>query len=883
MKDYLSASCCCGVQPRDVITSVNHSRPRLVAALLEKRQCARFILAPPKYGKKYIAVEYAHVVFDFNDTYWIDCTSPYFMRDLDNDSLIDQIAENSLDMKLIVFADVPRLDGSRRKNFFTMLRELLRLSIEVIVTSYPELGDSIPHFLESQVLNPCDLTLTEVELRNTNHNDISTDCNGNFELPVVAPRAWRGGFKNIHLEEHVAKHDRDTALVKLLMYIFAECEIDDLVDVSGLSCVESICYSIERYEPHIFVDLKKRTICTERVSIEDIELVFRDFIRKDLNKTIDVDEKHFFKNVADMLFSRGDTRRGLSVIDTFLKQNEKVRWASKECEAILKSGSCAGTLAMLRDVSVRNVGDVASKMYLEFLFFLFTCQYDRCSDLGVRIANAASMPLNIVFITLSLLTIYSDKEKSFRAVSKLSSLHQNINNLPKKLSDLDDFFTEKRILQLAELIEISYDDLYKGLIYLATLVENSCKEQKPIDEDSTYLHFLIASYFEFFLRSLDTSIDKKWAIRKILSKERHTENACTLIKHLIEFVFDSSVALSKGGKMTIHNILACKASQSLLTYLAKRYQIDIPKILLEEVDEYCLVQSQDIKQATLFVREDKSNTISTSIASKNSQIRRGATRLSRETFAPTLSINVFGPVAFSVGGINIASEFVKRKKLLLLLGLLVLNKGRELSRDEIMSVLWDETCVNKKSNSNNLYTMVSTINRFFERTIGSKYIIKGKCGYFLDTVCVKTDYDAFVDICKSLYYLEFTAIEWKEIIETLRGEFAEPFLKQLPDNDFVNIKRAEISLRLIDSLVAAGQKLLVEGEYRGCLEFAKEALTYDVAREDAYHLLMSSQSKLEQRSAAIQTYFRCKKNLNSALGLDPSNSIKDIYRQVLDM
>lgn len=117
MSDFLMSCSCRGRRPKHVASSAAHSRPHLIADLLRSRDVARFLVAPTGFGKSTVAAEYAQVVFSFRQTFWVNCESPCFLRDLDAGIIASRVAEIGGAGSLVVFDDLPRMDASRVEVF----------------------------------------------------------------------------------------------------------------------------------------------------------------------------------------------------------------------------------------------------------------------------------------------------------------------------------------------------------------------------------------------------------------------------------------------------------------------------------------------------------------------------------------------------------------------------------------------------------------------------------------------------------------------------------------------------------------------------------------------------------------------------------------------
>ena len=58
---------------------------------------------------------------------------------------------------------------------------------------------------------------------------------------------------------------------------------------------------------------------------------------------------------------------------------------------------------------------------------------------------------------------------------------------------------------------------------------------------------------------------------------------------------------------------------------------------------------------------------------------------------PRLTVNLFGRLEVKVGDVAVESGHLSRQKVRSLLALLVLNRGRDVSRDRLAAQLWPES------------------------------------------------------------------------------------------------------------------------------------------------------------------------------------------------
>ncbi|MDO4291477.1 MAG: BTAD domain-containing putative transcriptional regulator, partial [Eggerthellaceae bacterium] len=270
-------------------------------------------------------------------------------------------------------------------------------------------------------------------------------------------------------------------------------------------------------------------------------------------------------------------------------------------------------------------------------------------------------------------------------------------------------------------------------------------------------------------------------------------------------------------------------------------------------------------------------------ASQASSIARAsdaAAHASARTAVPTLRVTLFGGVEAHIGGQLVDPRLLSRRKAKTLLALLVLSHGRETSRDRLSGLLWPDREL--EASRRNFYSVWSHLKRTLEVDGRCPYLIRSPTGCRLDARLVSSDAYDFEALTRSLLFGTSDKEDWEHLYARVSGEFAEELAPYEEHNEVIDALRDRYRVQLVDGLVAASTRLGMQGEARGSLWFAREALGRDKTREDAYVALMEAQIASGQRSAALDTYFSCRRFLTEQLGIDPSPRIVDLYCSVIE-
>lgn len=247
---------------------------------------------------------------------------------------------------------------------------------------------------------------------------------------------------------------------------------------------------------------------------------------------------------------------------------------------------------------------------------------------------------------------------------------------------------------------------------------------------------------------------------------------------------------------------------------------------------------------------------------------------------PTLMVSLFGGVEAWVGTDGSDLRQIKRRNAKIALAMLAMNHGREIPKERMASTLWPDASADAARQ--NLYAIWSYLRKVLRVGSSCPYLISTQTGYKVDSRFVASDSQRFEELCKDLLFGRNDKDAWEELYEKVSGDFSEDFLPEITDNVYVDAMRRRFRMQLVDGLVEASNRMEREGETRGAIWFAREALRRDHTREDAYIALMEAQIACNQRGAALDTYFECRRHLSEQLGIDPSRRIVELYRSVIE-
>ncbi len=263
--------------------------------------------------------------------------------------------------------------------------------------------------------------------------------------------------------------------------------------------------------------------------------------------------------------------------------------------------------------------------------------------------------------------------------------------------------------------------------------------------------------------------------------------------------------------------------------------------------------------------------------------------LQRLVYRPAYRLVVRSLGSFGVwrGEVEIRDRDWRSIKARQLLQLLLVERGRMLSRERIMDMLWPG--LEAESASNNLRVTLSRLIKAIEPgrpdgaptyyiiQHGDTYGFNSESDHSYDTAEFTNAVDAgHGALHKGLR--EEAIAHFRRAIELYGGTF-------LPDclyEDWSVVERERLGLLFNEASLRLGSLLLEDGNPHEAIGLAWRVLEYDQAQEEAYQVLMRAYSSLGERSTALRLYARCVTALDQELGVDPLPETVALYDQLAD-
>jgi len=247
----------------------------------------------------------------------------------------------------------------------------------------------------------------------------------------------------------------------------------------------------------------------------------------------------------------------------------------------------------------------------------------------------------------------------------------------------------------------------------------------------------------------------------------------------------------------------------------------------------------------------------------------------------TLQVKMLGSFSLESGGQKVDDNANRSKKVWLLLAYLVYHRGRTVSQEELVDLLWGEE--EKSSNPlNALKTMLHRVRTMLNKLGGSaghELIVRRGGSYAWNTeVPMEYDVEQFEQLCRAAQDSEDEDQRldcWLRALELYNGDFltklgAERWV--VPIGVYYHNMYLGVALEALDLLEGRGRK-------EEAADLCRRALKIDDYQEDLYRHLIRNLLGLNRQKEAMTVYDEMSELFFSNFGVMPAEDIRAMYRE----
>lgn len=854
-----------GTGPEARKEPTHYPRNRLVSKLLQDRSVLRVICAPRGYGKTSLAHEYADRLFTGRAVRWVDASVPSFLADLDRWHAVGFDGPGPGESALIVLDDVPWLHEERAATLAKCIDAFLEHGTEVLATTLPSCDCLSSLQAERVFVSAADLEITEQECLDGQDSEKSI-------ARVHALRMWRGAKSDfMGRVPAVAWGEDEGARSRVLEWFFEEklsLEVLRasvaiailgegplaLLGATGFTSRGEDVRILARDYPFLGIDPAHDQFSVACASIGTLS---RALAESGATGLVRGKSGRFTRDMLGILLQRGQFSRAEEVLNAFCTDTQCAQWLLDCGWELLDKGefelvdsllgrcpdevfASSSILQVLRAWDSGLLGDGReSAFYAQRVLRTWSAEESREDERQQAVGALAYLAL----------VAFAGKGASIYAKTEFSSALAPVTAegfLARTVDFCSDVELERALAPdrdgargaLEKMREPAEESRAKGLYALFTQNEDRLK--------GNYLYRLAFH----LLCYVDSDALKPVVLGigcELMARSRRNGISSCSEALVVRDLWERGFFGSAGS--------AAKRDAEVFEGAAR---------ILRKMHE-----SSDEGQA------DIPWEIESHLSSRGGA--RGPRPAKKAGDVDMLSIRLFGSFEATVGG-RCIKEGEWRKKSKLLVILLVLNSGRDVSRDTLFTEIWPG--LSRVRALDNFYSAWSVACALFGN---GPYIERQESFCRVNTRYVVSDVAEFEKLVRRLLTEHPDTNTLLDMYARIEALYRGGLVPSETENRTINAQRVRYQAMYVDAMIAATDCSLKANDARLALWFARKGMETGQQREDLYEALARAQVAGGQRCSAIKTYFQCKEYLRENLGLDPSYDMQDLYDKLISV
>ncbi|MEG2530203.1 MAG: bacterial transcriptional activator domain-containing protein [Raoultibacter sp.] len=878
MNSYLQSTACKGRKPKQLPLFHHQSRSTLLAKMLQERNVVRFLVAPKSFGKTALALEYAESIFSLEHVFWVDAKHPCFLRDLDKGIIGSGLLAQSTQASLVVFDDLPYLNSDRCEGLSKTFDALLARGWEVVATTVPT----------CDVFDSCQVDKVRFDARALllDDEEVNASC-GVCDAKVLAHHLlieripgiyWGGSDRDRRFLSGIAQEDLPAEML-LPLFVMMVLKRGTFEDIAALTrCWRNdVVAALAADHPYLGIDLRGETFDAASFAMDDIAATLGTRLEKMALASRCDSADVFVAQLAHLLLKSqaGEGSRACALM-SLCGAPQRMQWLAIHQEALLRDGILVFSQRLFESIPPSCGEKDASLLVLSGWRLLLLGNRTVAIEQACRVVFDCDADRTDRMLAGLLAARYGDEEVSARSQEVLAALAlldtRDRVDMCRRLSvEASKLLCVKappnevriRFLEFLNAVFLCLRfDAEQGLTLVCEQVERGKVSKAP-------------EYFDLGAIVMIMSLER---IQLMREQGQMTKASMQLSHRLAAGVrsFVSDAARLGVMSVCVGRLVEKMEGCGLLTPETRQVLPDQFFVHVQDWNTVLLAQQNEYAKS----QQSVSPSIAADTYTKTLQSLHACDVSEKSIAIPRLYIRLFGGLEIQLGSQQVDPRLFRRQKVQTLCAILVLNRGKEISRAALCESLWPESLPEKARN--NLYSTWSMLRRALTSDSGScPYLVRLQRSCKIDASLVTSDVFELGKLCDQLLFSSPDVEVFSPIYTQIVGLYTGDLLPGESENSIILRHRNELRTRLVDALVAAANALYRARELPAALQFARAALRYDETREDVYKILIQVQIAAGQRSSAMQTYFRCRNYLTTELGIDPSAQMVALYNQMI--
>ena len=234
-----------------------------------------------------------------------------------------------------------------------------------------------------------------------------------------------------------------------------------------------------------------------------------------------------------------------------------------------------------------------------------------------------------------------------------------------------------------------------------------------------------------------------------------------------------------------------------------------------------------------------------------------------------MNISLFGPLQCHDGGRTLRASDLGGAKPRGLLELLLLARGRTVSKEQLAEALWGERQPQHVAGALEHYVCVLRRRLFPDQALARRVLVTEAGAYRFDTSLVSLDLDEFDRLVRQAEHAEEgrRRVLLSQAVDLARHDL----LDDAPYAPWAMAERERYRGRVTRAHLAIARECLGAGQYDSAVRHGESALQSSAYSEEAFRILMVADHALGHADLARTAYRRCRDVLAEHLGVDPTS------------
>jgi DNA-binding SARP family transcriptional activator len=239
-----------------------------------------------------------------------------------------------------------------------------------------------------------------------------------------------------------------------------------------------------------------------------------------------------------------------------------------------------------------------------------------------------------------------------------------------------------------------------------------------------------------------------------------------------------------------------------------------------------------------------------------------------------MNINLFGPLQCHDGERTLRASDLGGAKPRGLLELLLLARGRTMSKEQLAEALWGDRPPQNVAGTLEHYVCVLRRKLFADQALARQVLVTEPGAYRFDTSRVQLDLDEFDRLMRQAEHAD--EARRRMLLSQAVDMASDDLLDDAPYAPWAATERELYRSRVTRAHLAIARDCLAAGQYDCAMRHGESALRFAPYSEEAFRTLMVADHALGHADLARAAHRRCRQVLADQLGVDPTSETEAV-------